>query len=289
MDTAERRALKIEPGMTAYVTGAGSGIGRGMALALAARGVKVAACDIRLVDAEATAALIEGEGGKALAIGLDVSDGEAVARAADRIENELGPVSIVCNNAGVAMHGVPLHEIAPADWDWVMGVNIGGVVNGIRAFVPRLLASEKPAHIVNTASIGGFQVNPDFLTGAYSMTKFAVVALSEALQQELSETEIGVSVLAPAAVATGIHLSERSRPERLGGAYVRPENHFMGDLIKDGADPTAVGERVAQAIEAGEFYIFTHPETLKWLDARHQRIRAAFAALDANRADMAAQ
>lgn len=281
--------MKIESGIVAYVTGAGSGIGRGIALALAARGVNVAACDIRAADAEATAAMIEGEGGKALAIELDVSDAEAVSSAAEEIERALGPVRIVCNNAGVAMHGVPLHEIPPADWDWVMGVNIGGVINGIRAFVPRLLATGKPAHIVNTASIGGFQVNPDFLTGAYSMTKFAVVALSEALQQELSHSEVGVSVLAPAAVSTGIHLSERARPQRLGGAYVRPQNHFMGDLIKDGADPTAIGERVTEAIEAGEFYIFTHAETLKWLDARHQRIRDAFTAPERSRADVAAR
>lgn len=281
--------MKIESGIVAYVSGAGSGIGRGIALALAARGVKVAACDIRRADADATAAMIEGAGGKALAIELDVSDAEAVSGAAEEIETALGPVRIVCNNAGVAMHGVPLHEIPLADWDWVMGVNIGGVINGIRAFVPRLLATVNPAHIVNTASIGGFQVNPDFLTGAYSMTKFAVVALSEALQQELSHSEVGVSVLAPAAVSTGIHLSERSRPERMGGAYVRPQNHFMGDLIKDGADPAVVGERVAAAIESDQFYIFTHADTLKWLDARHQRIRDAFAALEGRRADTAAQ
>ena len=279
--------MKIESGMVAYISGAGSGIGRGMALALARRGVKIAACDIRLADAEATASAIERDGGKALAMELDVSDAEAVDRAADEIERTLGPVGIVCNNAGVAMHGVALHEIPPADWDWVMSVNIGGVINGIRAFVPRLLASGKPGHIVNTASISGFQVNPDFLTGAYSMTKFAVVALSEALQQELSQSQVQISVLAPAAVATGIHLSERSRPERMGGAYVRPQNHFMGDLIKDGADPAAVGEQVAAAIEANQFYIFTHAETLKWLDARHQRIRDAFASLEGERGGMA--
>lgn len=281
--------MKIEPGLTAYISGAGSGIGRGMALALAARGAKVAVCDIRISEAEATVAMIEKEGGRAVAFEIDVSDGSALDALADRIESLLGPVRIACNNAGVAMHGVPLHEIAPADWDWVIGVNIGGVVNGIRTFVPRMLEGGKQSHIVNTASIGGFQVNPDFMTGAYSMTKFAVVALSEALQQEQAGSMIGVSVLAPAAVATGIHLSERSRPERLGGAYVRPQNHFMGDLIRDGADPMAVGERVARAIEAGDFYIFTHPETLKWLDARHQRIRDAFSALDENQAQMAAQ
>ena len=270
--------MRIEAGCVACVTGAGSGIGRGIALALAARGAAVAVCDIRAEAAEAVAAEIVAAGGRALALGLDVSDAAAVEAAAGRIEAELGPVAILCNNAGVAMHGVPMHEIALSDWDWVIGVNIMGVVHGIRSFVPRMLARGTPAHVVNTASIGGFQVNPAFLTGAYSMTKYAVVALSEGLANELADSPIGVSVLAPAAVATGIHLSGRARPERLGGATERAENHFMGDLIRDGAAPEVVGARVAEAIEAGEFYIFTHPETRPWLEARHARILAGFEA-----------
>lgn len=267
----------IERGMAAYVSGGGSGIGRGMALALARRGVRVGVADIRESEAAATVGIIRQNGGEAMALGADVSDRASVDAAADAIESAFGPVAIVCNNAGIAMHGVPLHEIAASDWDWVIGVNIYGVIHGIQAFVPRMLASGKPGHIVNTASIGGFQVNPNFVTGAYSMTKYAVVALSEGLRNELDGTALGVSVLAPAAVDTGIHLSERSRPDRLGGATVRPQNHFMGDLIKDGAAPDAVGERVARAIEDGDFYIFTHPETQFWLEQRHEAIRAGFA------------
>src|SRR5215203_2986911 len=225
--------MKITAGSAAYVSGAGSGIGRGIARRLAARGVAVGVCDIGLDDARETVRLIESAGGRALAVKTDVSDFGSVEAAAKQIQDSFGPVRIVCNNAGVAMHGVPLHEIAPADWDWVIGVNIYGVIHGIRTFVPRLLEGGGQDHIVNTASIGGFQLNPNFLTGAYSMTKYAVVALSEGLQNELAGTNVGVSVLAPAAVNTAIHLSERSRPERLGGAYVRPQNHFMGDLIKD--------------------------------------------------------
>jgi NAD(P)-dependent dehydrogenase (short-subunit alcohol dehydrogenase family) len=267
--------MKDLSGRTAYVTGAGSGIGRGVALALAGRGVMVGACDIQPEAAEETAALIRRQGGKAISLGVDVSDPGAVEAAADRLEEALGPVSIVVNNAGIAMHGVPLHEIELSDWEWVIGVNVYGVIHGFRTFLPRMLERGGDGHIVNTASIGGFQVNPAFLTGAYSMTKYAVVALSEALQNELEGKSIGVSVLAPAAVNTSIHLSERSRPERLGGAYVRPQNHFMGDLIKDGLSGEAVGKRVVGAIEDGDFYIFTHPETREWLEARHERIRAA--------------
>jgi NAD(P)-dependent dehydrogenase (short-subunit alcohol dehydrogenase family) len=281
--------MRVESGMTAYISGAGSGIGRGIALALAKRGVLVGACDIRLEDARETVALIEKAGGKAAAFQVDVSDSGSVEAVADAIEERFGPVRIVCNNAGIAMHGVRLHEITLEDWEWVIDVNIKGVIHGIRTFVPRLLRGGAQGHVVNTASIGGFQVNPAFLTGAYSMTKYAVVALSEALEQELENTPIGVSVLAPAAVATGIHLSERSRPERLGGAYVRPQNHFMGDLIRDGADPAAIGHRVVQAVESGEFYIFTHPETRQWLERRHARISGAFAAAGAGKADLAAE
>lgn len=269
--------MRIIGGEAAYVSGAGSGIGRGIALVLASRGVRVGVADIRGAEARETARLIEAAGGKALALETDVSEPGSVEAAADAVEAAFGPVAIVCNNAGVAMHGVKLHEIELADWDWAIGVNVYGVIHGIRTFVPRMLASGRPGHVVNTASIGGFQVNPNFLTGAYSMTKYAVVALSEALGQELADTPIGVSVLAPAAVATGIHLSERARPQRLGGPCSRPANHFMGELIRDGIDPSEIGTRVVEAIEAGTFYIFTHPDTLEWLDARHERIRAGFA------------
>ncbi len=253
--------MKIESGMTAYVSGGGSGIGRGISLALAARGVNVGVATSANPMPPRQPRQITASGGKAIPLAVDVSDAASVEAAADHIEGAFGPVSIVCNNAGIAMHGVPLHEIEMKDWDWAIGVNVYGVIHGISSFVPRLLDGGRPAHMVNTASIGGFQVNPNFLTGAYSMTKYAVVALSEALRNELAGTKVGVSVLAPAAVDTGIHLSERSRPERLGGAYVRPQNHFMGDLIKGSARPEEIGERVAQAIEGGDFYIFTHPET----------------------------
>jgi len=268
--------LKIQAGMCAYVSGAGSGIGRGIALALAGRGVRVGVCDIREDDAAETAKLIESVGGHALALGVDVSDRDSVEQAMVALEGAFGPIAIACNNAGIALHGVPLHEISAADWQWVIDVNIMGVIHGIQAVIPRMLAVQRPAHVVNTASIGGFQVNPNFLTGAYSMTKYAVVALSEGLHNELQGTSIGVSILAPAAVDTRIHLSERSRPERLGGATVRPQNHFMGELLKGSMAPTDVGQRVIDAIEANELYIFTHPDTQHWLDRRHAAITAAF-------------
>jgi len=131
-------------------------------------------------------------------------------------------------------------------------------------------------HIVNTASIAGLQVNPNFRTGAYAMTKYAVVALSEALEQELAGSGIGVSVLCPAAVDTGIHLSARARPDRFGGPFTRDADHFMGDLIKQGLRPEQVGMRVVQAICGDEFYILTHSSPREWVERRFARIMAAF-------------
>lgn len=268
--------MKLEAGQVVWISGAGSGIGRGIARALAARGLRVAVADIRREAAEETAELIRAANGYALAQEVDVSDAQSVDAAARQAETALGPVSVVCNNAGVAMHGVPLHQITEAEWDWALGVNVKGVVNGIRSFLPGMLERGAPGHVVNTASIGGFQVNPDFLTAAYSMTKYAVVALSEGLQNELRGTAVGVSILAPAAVSTEIHLSARARPARLGGPTERAANHFMGDLIRNGAQAEDIGRMVAEAIEADRFYVFTHPETRRWVEARHARILEGF-------------
>lgn len=261
------------------------GIGRGIARELASRGLKVAVVDIRRDAAEEVAEAIRAANGTAEAIACDVSDSASFEAAAEHCETALGPVSLVVNNAGIAMHGRRLHEFTMEEWDWAIGVNVTGVIHGIRRFLPGMLERGTPGHMVNTASIGGFQVNPDFLTAPYSMTKYAVVALSEGLQNELAGSPVGVSVLAPAAVATGIHLAARARPDRYGGPGERPENHFMGDLIRDGENPEEVGRTVARAVEEDRFYIFTHPDTRKWIDARHARILDGFAAAERDRAE----
>ncbi len=263
-------------GKTAYVSGAASGIGFGIASALAQAGASIAMVDIR-ADALAEArARLHNLGVHVETFVSDVSDAALLEATAGAIDAAFGPIHIVCNNAGVSMLGVRLEDIPRADWDWVIDVNINGVINGIHTFVPRMRRHGEGGHIVNTASIAGLQVNPNFKAGAYAMTKYAVVALSEALEQELAGSGIGVSVLCPAAVDTGIHLSSRARPERLGGPFTRSADHFMGDLIKEGLHPEQVGARVVQAIRDGEFYIFTHSTPREWVERRFQRIMAAF-------------
>jgi NAD(P)-dependent dehydrogenase (short-subunit alcohol dehydrogenase family) len=232
--------------------------------------------DIRKEALDAARARLHNLGGEIETYVSDVSDPAVLADTAREIAKRFGPLHILCNNAGVSMLGTPLDEITQADWDWVIDVNIKGVINGIKAFVPGMKAHGLGGHIVNTASIAGLQVNPNFRTGAYSMTKYAVVALSEALEQELAGTNIGVSVLCPAAVDTGIHLSARARPDRLGGPFERSADHFLGDLIKDGLRPEQVGARVVQAIRDNEFYILTHSSPREWVQRRFARVMAAF-------------
>lgn len=263
-------------GKVAIVTGAGSGIGAGIAVAFARAGMSVAVADIRAAALDGVVAAIEAEGVEALPLEVDVSELASVQAAASAVERRFGKLHVAVNNAGVAMHGVPIEQLDQADWDWVIGVNVYGVLNGMKAFLPYLRAHGEGGHLVNTASIGGFQIRPGWHTGAYSMTKYAVVALSEALEQDLQGSGIGVSVLCPAAVSTNIDQSASARPDRFGGPFERSANHFLHDLVKDGLPPEAVGERVVLAIERGEFYVFTHSAPRQWVEERHARLLQAF-------------
>jgi NAD(P)-dependent dehydrogenase (short-subunit alcohol dehydrogenase family) len=263
-------------GRFAVVTGAASGIGLGIARALAKAGAHVALADIRAEAVETARREIEALGVRAIGLALDVSDRAAVYRAARQVDAAFGKLHILCNNAGVAFSGTPLDTVEDRDWDWVIGVNLYGPINGLQAFLPLIKRHGEGGHVVNTASIAGFQIRPGFRSGVYGTTKYAVVALSEALAMDLAPHGIGVSVLAPQAVNTDIYRSARVRPARFGGAFAKPEGEFMSALLKAGLDPDAVGERVLRAIRHNEFYVFTHPETRAWLAARHRRMMAAF-------------
>jgi len=263
-------------GRTAIVTGAASGIGRGIARTFARAGMNVALADIEAAALEGARAEVESLGAKAIAIATDVSDRTQVQRLAAAVEREFGALHIAVNNAGVSMHGEPAEAIEPANWDWIVGVNVMGVVHGVQAFLPLMRKHGGTAHIVNTASIGGLQVNPNWHTSAYSMTKYAVVALSEAIENELKGTRIGVSVLCPAAVDTAIYRSARNRPARFGGAAARPQEMFMKELLAQGWPPDRVGARLLDAIRAGEFFVFTHSAPREWIERRHARLIEAF-------------
>jgi NAD(P)-dependent dehydrogenase (short-subunit alcohol dehydrogenase family) len=264
-------------GKTAVVTGAASGIGLGMAKALAGAGMNVALCDLRPEPLEKARQTIEALGVKAIAIPTDVSDPASVAAAGEAVEQAFGKLHICVNNAGVAMHGTPVELVKSEEWNWVVGVNIMGVINGIRTFVPMIRRHGEGGHVVNTASISGFFLRAGRNQGAYSMTKYAVVGLSEALEQELEGSGIGISVLSPGAVRTSIFESAATRPEKFGGPYQRLDQEALkGAFSSASLDPEAVGRRVLRAIRDNEFYVFTHTGERDAVRARHERIAAGF-------------
>ena len=263
-------------GKTAIVTGAASGIGLGLARSFAREGMAVVLCDIRHDRLEAALAEVRGLGAKAIAVVTDVSDRASVHAAGEAAIKEFGALHVACNNAGITIHGRSVAELTPQEWDWNVGVNFYGVVHGLEVFLPLIRQHGGEGHVVNTASIAGFQIGGHRRSGSYGAMKFAVVALSESIAYDLKDTPIGVSVLAPAAVRTRIYTSGENRPERFGGPYREQGNAAFEHELDDGLEPDVVGERVVRAIRNREFYVFTHMHTKDWLLARHQRIIAAF-------------
>jgi NAD(P)-dependent dehydrogenase (short-subunit alcohol dehydrogenase family) len=275
--------MKELAGKTAFITGAASGIGLGIARALARAKVDLALSDVEEGPLAAARDEIESLGVKAIAIPLDVADRAQVYAARDTVKDAFGGLHILVNNAGIGYSGVSLDEVPDGDLDWVVGVNVMGVVHGIKAFVP--LIKETAArdggangggHIVNTASISGLRVQPGWKHALYSLTKFAVVGASEGLADELQPFGIGVSVLCPAAVSTNIIQAGRNRPEKYGGAYERKIDDVVRSGLQSGMSPDAVGEIVRQAIVDDEFYIVTHLDTRESVAERGDRILAAY-------------
>ncbi|MEX2394782.1 MAG: SDR family NAD(P)-dependent oxidoreductase [Actinomycetota bacterium] len=257
-------------GKVAVVTGGGSGIGRGTVLALADAGMNIVIGDINEVAASNVVEEVQGKGCRAIAVKTDVSDRASVEALADAAWAEFGDVHVLHNNAGVVLF-LPLASMSDADWNWILQINLYGVVNGIQAFLPRMRAAGGERHIVNTASMAGHFAAATL--GAYNTTKYAVVGLSEALHAELAPEGIGVSVLCPGGVSTNIMTTMlRDRPP--GGADMQAPNTGGGSLRMIETDD--VGRMVRHAIETNELYIFTHPEFEEIVRARHERILAAF-------------
>jgi NAD(P)-dependent dehydrogenase (short-subunit alcohol dehydrogenase family) len=263
-------------GKIAVVTGAASGIGLGVARALSQAGMRIALLDIQRDALDRARRQLSGGGAQVLAAVVDVSSPESMANAAAKVEGELGAPHVLVNNAGVAFHGTPLQSTTYEDWQWLLNVNVMGAINGVRAFLPLMQRHGEGSHIVNTASGSGFFIRPGRHQGPYAVTKYALVAFSEALEQELTGTNIGVSVLCPGAVNTSLHLSAKHRPEQFGGPGDRPNEQFLEDLMTQGLSIDEVGAMVVQAIRHDKFYIFTHASTRAPIEARHARILAAF-------------
>lgn len=262
-------------GKVAFITGGASGIGLAMARSFSAAGMKVAIADIEEHALERAAASFAPNNTGIIALRVDVADRDAMARAADETERAFGKVHVVCNNAGVGLSG-PLEEMSFADWDWVVGVNLHGVINGVQTFVQRIIAHREGGHIVNTASLAGLMAAPGL--GVYNTTKFAVVGLSETMRAELGAHEIGVSVLCPGFVNTNILASERNRPEvlRARSDAVEPLDLAAYErFVESMLDPAIVGDMTLHAIQQNEAYILTHPELAAGVSGRLADIQAA--------------
>jgi NAD(P)-dependent dehydrogenase (short-subunit alcohol dehydrogenase family) len=251
----------IAPGRVAVVTGAASGIGLGLAERFAAEGMHVVMADVEEpVLSKAAAQLAEG-GASVLPVVTDVADRAAVEALRDAAVSAFGAVHVVCNNAGVAGPHGPLWECPPGEWDWVLGVNLGGVINGVRAFMPVLLEQDA-GHMVNTSSIFGVFAGA---LGPYGVSKHAVTALTETLHfnlQSLGVSHVGVSVLCPGAVRTNFGTSARNRPPTAGPAAVSgpAEQASAGQfdrLAATGAAPAGVAGIVVDGIRSSRFYILT--------------------------------
>ena len=258
-------------GRVAVITGAASGIGRGVALALARAGMNTVVTDVDESGAQTVAEEAAMIGPRSLAIGVDVADPDALEALADKTWAEFGACHVLCNNAGVAV-ARPVAETTEEDWRWTLRVNLWGVVNGVNAFLPRLKVQGDPAHIVNTASMSGHLPTP--LLAAYTASKYAVVGFSECLAIELADHPIGISVLCPGAVNTRIGDAGRNRPQALGPDVPIPDS--IREALARGMDAERAGEIVRSAIEEDEFWIFTHPEMQISVENRHAGLSAAF-------------
>jgi NADP-dependent 3-hydroxy acid dehydrogenase YdfG len=262
-------------GKAAFITGGGSGIGLGLAAACLGAGMRVVVADIRRDHLDEGVARLGG-GARVHAIELDVCDRDAFARAVDEAERAVGNVHLLAANAGIAMSG----EITMArydDWDWGLGVLLGGVINAIHSFLPHLLGHDEGAQIVATASTSG--VLPISRSAIYNTGKAAVITLCESIREELSERNIGVSAFCPGPVQTNIRETGRTRPQRYrddSGFREIEERLAQRPNSPLWMDPFECGERMLRGARANDLYIFTHPEFRDGVAERFKAMLASF-------------
>ena len=267
-------------GKTAFVTGAASGIGLSLAKACAEAGTNVMLADIEKPALDRALEALRDHAPRVRTIVCDVAESASVERAAKATFDAFGNVHILCNNAGVG-GGSGIDDISLETWRWVIDVNLMGVVNGVKHFLPHMRAHGQGGHIVNTASMAGLQANIGF--SPYVASKYAVVGMSEGLARQLAHENIGVSVLCPGFVRTRIAESGRNRPQRYGatqkpapGSFAAGLATHLAERAESGLDPAVAAAKVLDAIRENELYVFTHPEMRDEVDERFAALTAAF-------------
>lgn len=270
--------MKDIKGKVAFVTGGASGIGLGMVQSFTAAGMKVAVADIEQAALDRVKEAFKSSGAEMIYLQVDVTDRDALEQAARHTEEAFGKVHVVCNNAGVAVAG-RVDKMDYRDWDWVMGVNVGGVINGVNTFVNRIKAHGEGGHFVNTASMAGQMPIPG--GSIYTTSKYAVVGLSEVMRTDLARFDIGVSVLCPGGVITNVSDSGRNRPtslqlekdtSRLGMGKIAIGESVLQDML----EASVIGDMVLAAVLANDTYIFSHPDLKSVVDVRTRAINESF-------------
>jgi len=266
-------------GRVAVITGGASGMGLAFAHRFATASMKVAIADIEVPALDAAVVGLEATGAEVLGVRCDVSDAGSVGDLATAVEEAFGPAHLVCLNAGVATSG-ELHEQTLADWEWILGVNLMGVVHGITTFLPGLVARDE-GHVVVTASIAGHTAYPRL--GPYSATKHAAVAIAETLYNELAAagSNVGATALCPGFVDTGIFDSDRNRPEHLVDGLAEPPSDeelvsrdaFLEMIATEARRPEDVADLVHDAVVTGTFWVFTDDRHVPNVGNRHDEIR----------------
>ena len=286
--------MKDLAGKVAFITGGASGLGLAMARSFAGAGMKVAIADIEEAALAAAHEEFAESNADVITLKVDVTDRDALEEAARETETAFANVHVVCNNAGVAISG-NIKDHSYEDWDWVLGVNLHGVINGMQVFTNRIISHGEGGHFVNTASGAGHRGVQGL--SIYNTSKFAVVGMSEALAGDLGHFGVGVSVLCPGFVDTGIFSSERNRPEPLGGAKAsafdlpadeyrtEEERAWMQAGIDAKLDPALIGAMVLHAVQENEFWIFSHPELKVLVQERSRLIEEAIDRWTAFRVD----
>lgn len=273
-------------GRNAVVIGGGHGIGRGIALALADESMNVAVLDIEEDAALRVADELKARGASSLGMACDVTKPASLGACVRSVEEALGPVHVLSNNAGVSAPQGPITGKSPADWEWVFSVNLFGIVNAVQAFLPGMRAHGEGGHIVNTSSTAGLVAIHELEVGIYTASKYACNGYTEILRGELADEGIGVSVLCPGLIDTDLaRTSARNRPEAFGGPMPEP-GEMPPEMRAQAMAPEAVGPIVVRGIRANRLTILTHPElVIPMVEARFEAVRADGEAEIAERAD----